>query len=503
MLLTAAFPPVNLSWLAFAALIPLLAAVSGRGPAQAWRFGFATGLVHYLTLLYWVVYTMQTYGGLPLYLSLPVLVLLAAYLAVYPAAFAAGLALMRLSPWVLVPGAAALWTGLELIRAHLFTGFPWALLGYSQYSRLPLIQVADITGVYGISFFIVLVNAGLWIFFSALCGAGWRGPAVSKGSAAGVLGLVLIAAAGLAGYGQWRLDEVVGLESAAPQRKVAVVQGNIDQTLKWDPAFQTASVEKYLALSARAMAQGPDLVVWPETATPFYLFYQQPLTGMVTGFVARSGTPFLVGSPSFRPNGEAMDYFNSAYLIDAAGRPAGRYDKVHLVPFGEYVPLKRYLPFLGKMVAQVGDFKSGPLGATLAWGGRRLGVQICYEIIFPRLSRQMVAGGADILVNMTNDAWFGRTGAPYQHFAMAVLRAVENRRTVVRAANTGISAVIGPEGRVALRTELFEDAAFTRSVPLMAEKTFYTRFGDVWAGLCLVVSLVLLGVGFWRRRDDL
>ena len=280
---------------------------------------------------------------------------------------------------------------------------------------------------------------------------------------------------------------------------MAVVQGNIDQALKWNATYQVASVEKYLALSERVLKEGPDLVVWPETATPFYLFHHPALTEMVTDFVARSGTVFLVGSPSFSSQGNDFEYYNSAYLIDAAGHRAGRYDKVHLVPFGEYVPLQRYLPFVGKMVAQVGDFKSGPPGTTLVWGDRRLGVQICYEIIFPRLSRQMVAGGADILVNMTNDAWFGRTGAPYQHFAMTVLRAVENRRTVVRVANTGISAVIGPQGRVDHRTELFEDAAFTRSVPLMTVKTFYTRFGDAWADLCLIVSIVSLAFGRRRR----
>jgi apolipoprotein N-acyltransferase len=500
LLLTAGFPAIDLPGLAFIALLPLLAATRGSGPARAWRLGFVTGGVHYLTLLYWVVYTMRTYGHLPLYLSVPVLFLLAAYLALYPAFFGAGLVLMRTSPWTLAPAAAFLWTGLELIRAHLFTGFPWALLGYSQFARLELIQVADVAGVYGVSFFIVLVNAGVWTVLAALGTAGWHGQRVSRPTAFGVAALVLAAAAGLTAYGHWRLADVAGRASAAPARTVAVVQGNIDQALKWDPVRQAASVEKYLALSERALAQGPDLVVWPETATPFYLFDNPPLTEMVTEFVARARTPFLVGSPSFRPHGEAVDYFNSAYLIDAAGRSAGRYDKVHLVPFGEYVPLKPLLPFVGKMVAQVGDFKSGIPGATLAWNDRRIGVQICYEIIFPRLSRQMVTGGADILINLTNDAWFGRTGAPYQHFSMVVLRAVENRRTVVRAANTGISAVIGPDGRVDARTDLFEDATFVRSVPLMTEPTVYTRCGDVWAGLCLAVSLVLLGAGMRRRR---
>ena len=498
-LLTAAFPKFDLDWMAFAALVPLLSAISGRRPAEAWRLGFAAGLVHCLTLFYWVVYTMNTYGQLPLYLSVPVLVLLSAYLAIYPAAFTSGLVLMRLSPWALAPAAAALWTGLELVRAHLLTGFPWALLGYSQSARLALIQIADLTGVYGISFFIVLVNAGIWTGLAALFGDRWQGRAVSRGAGAGAVVFSTIAAIGLVGYGQWRIEGVERLEAEAPHRKVAVVQGNIDQALKWNATYQVASVQKYLALSERVVKEAPDLVVWPETATPFYLFHQPALTEMVTGFVARSGTGFLVGSPSFSSQGNDFEYYNSAYLIDAAGHRAGRYDKVHLVPFGEYVPLQRYLPFVGKMVAQVGDFKSGPPGTTLVWGNRRLGVQICYEIIFPRLSRQMVAGGADILVNMTNDAWFGRTGAPYQHFAMAVLRAVENRRTVVRAANTGISAVIDPQGRVDHRTELFEDAAFTRSVPLMTEQTVYTRFGDVWAWLCLAMSIVLVVFGIRRQ----
>ena len=503
LLLTAAFPKIDLPFLAFVALVPLMAAVADRRPGAAFRLGFLAGLAHYLTLLYWVADTMHTYGHLPFYLCLPVLVLLAAYLALYPAAFAAALAVLRPPAWALAPAAAAVWTALEFLRAVFLTGFPWALLGYSQYDQLTLIQVADITGVYGLSFFIVLINGGLWTVLGAFGGNPWQGQVVSRTAAGTAAAVCLAAAAGLWGYGHWRLAIVDRAQAAAARRTVAVVQGNIDQAKKWDVNFQVASVDKYLALSTRALADFPALVIWPETATPFYLFENPPLTEMVTRFVGQARTPFLIGSPSFRVRGAQADYYNSVYLLRADGTQGSRYDKVHLVPFGEYVPLKRFFPFLGKMVAEVGDFKPGPRGATLAWDHRRLGIQICYEIIFPHLSRQMVANGADLLVNVTNDAWFARTGAPYQHFSMAVLRAVENRRTLVRAANTGISGVIAPTGRVETRTDLFVDAAFSRAVPLMAGTTFYTRFGDLWAGLCLVAATAMLAVRRVKKMAEI
>ena len=208
--------------------------------------------------------------------------------------------------------------------------------------------------------------------------------------------------------------------------------------------------------------------------------------------VRETGTSFLIGSPSFiRRDDKQADFFNSAFLIDPNGNVIGKYDKVHLVPFGEYVPLQEWFPFIGKLVEEVGDFKSGQKGQTLPWGEFPLGIQICYEMIFPDLSREMARNQAAFLINMTNDAWYGKTSAPYQHFSMAVFRAVENRRSLIRSANTGISGFIDPVGRIIASTPLFEEAVITRSMPVLKTESFYTRYGDVFALTCMAISILL------------
>jgi apolipoprotein N-acyltransferase len=187
-------------------------------------------------------------------------------------------------------------------------------------------------------------------------------------------------------------------------------------------------------------------------------------------------------------------------LISPEGRPLGKYDKTHLVPFGEYVPLKRWLPFLGKIVAQVGDFSRGRVGANLEWSRGDLGVLICYEVIFPYISRAAVENGAALLINITNDAWYGRSSAPYQHYSMAVFRAVENRRALVRAANTGISGFIDPAGRIRKSTALFEEAAAARRMPLLTVRTIYNRIGDRFAVACIATAFLLVAGSLIGRR---
>jgi apolipoprotein N-acyltransferase len=223
---------------------------------------------------------------------------------------------------------------------------------------------------------------------------------------------------------------------------------------------------------------------------------------MVIDAVASMQKDFLIGSPSYsyEQGKEDVDYYNSAYLIGAEPKVLGKYDKVHLVPFGEYIPFKKWLPFLGKMVAHVGDFKSGKKGDTLLWKDEKLGIQICFEIIFPGLSRAMVKNGAGILINITNDAWFARTSAPYQHFSMAVFRAVENRRSLVRAANTGISGFVDPVGRVLSRSELFETAVLTKNIPIYHETSLYTRLGDLFAVVCTLLSVIFILTGLIKAK---
>ena len=389
--------------------------------------------MHYLTLLYWLVHTLMTYGHLPIYLSVPILFLLVAYMALYPAIFAAVFSWADTKPVGFLSAMPAIWVALEYLRSFFLSGFPWEFLGYSQYRQITLIQAADMTGVYGISFVILSVNVAgflLWRYLSER-----QSPSAMQNRRAAACGMavsILLVICTL-GYGQWRIRAIDGMITQSPAPKIAIVQGNIDQAIKWDPAFQISTIEKYIALSKSAKPSGPDLIVWPETAAPFYFLQNAGPTEKVLKGVRETGTSFLIGSPSFiRTDDKPADFFNSAFLIDPGGNVSGKYDKVHLVPFGEYVPLKKWFPFIGKIVEEVGDFKSGQKGRTLIWGGFPLGIQICYEMIFPDLSREMVRNQAAFLINMTNDAWYGKTSAPVQHFSMAVFRSVENRRSLIR-----------------------------------------------------------------------
>ncbi len=493
-LLTLSFPKAGFSWLAWFALVPLLAALRNLSPKNGFYIGLCAGLAHYLTLVYWLAHTMSTYGHLPLYVSVPVLLLLSAYLALYVAIFSTVLTWLSPRPIFLFLFIPFTWVSLEYIRSFLFTGFPWELIGYTQFNVLHLIQISDIFGVYGVSFCIALSNAAIFLAYLYLTGKDWQEKEVKARLAAGSVVTLALIFCFVWFYGIWRIQYVQKLMSHSPSIKVAIIQGNIDQAKKWDPAFQRASTEKYINLSLLAKKHKPDLVVWPETATPFYFLHNVRLSEMVKKGVHDTGTDFLIGSPSFNLGKNRVEYYNSAYLIGPEGNVYGRYDKAHLVPFGEYIPFKKWLPFLGKMVEGVGDFNPGIKGQTIKWGDLRLGIQICYEIIFPHLSRAMVKNHASVLVNITNDAWYGRSSAPNQHFSMTILRAVENRRSIIRAANTGISGFIDPCGKVIAATPLFEDATITRSVPMLEETTFYSRFGDLFAMACLGVTLV---AGFW------
>ncbi len=496
LLLTAAFPKIGADWLAPFAFLPLLWSLRDVSGREGFRLGFIMGLLHFLTLLCWLVHTMQVYGHLPLGLAVPLLFLLAAYLALYPAFFSMILCTAGRAPlhfFLLLP---VLWTGLEYLRAHLLTGFPWELLGYSLFRRLHLIQIADILGVYGVSFLLMSISGSFFLLLLYSGKERWQGSTVGKGLciAAVVTALAMTGLTGL--YGHIRTAEVKKRAKAAPRIRVAAVQGNVDQMVKWDPAFQESSTQKYIHLSLSAVKEKPELLVWPETAVPFYYGYNKKLSDMVRKGIRQTGARFLIGSPSFSKEGEEIVYYNSAYLIEADGTGAGRFDKVHLVPFGEYVPLKKYLPFVKKIVAQIGDFRTGTKGETLLAGPYRLGLLICYEIIFPELSAAGVRNGAGLLVNITNDAWYGKSSAPYQHFSMAVFRAVENKRSLVRAANTGISGFIDPAGHILQSTELFRDAVITAPLPVFIRQTLYSRYGDVFAKSCLGIVLLYIPVFF-------
>jgi apolipoprotein N-acyltransferase len=380
------------------------------------------------------------------------------------------------------------WVALEYVRSFFLSGFPWASLGYSQQGILPVIQSADLFGVYGISFLLVLSNATL-----ALCWQAWRQRRMSREAVVALAATVLLLVGNLA-YGLQRLTQP--LEERRETRKVALIQGNIDQSIKWDPQFQQQTVTTYRELSLTAAAQGAELIVWPESATPFYFQEAGPLSRQVRDIPPATGSQLLLGSPAYERQGDDFRLLNSAFILSPQGEILGRSDKVHLVPFGEYVPFARFLPFIEKLVVGVGDFSPGLL-QPLPMNGHRAGVLVCFEGIFPNLAREYVRLGSDLLVNITNDAWFGRSSAPYQHLAMSRFRAVENRVWLVRAANTGVSAFISPSGRIVAQSPLFETTFLLQEVGLGARPSLYTRSGDLLPRLFLLLSLAALA---WSSR---
>jgi apolipoprotein N-acyltransferase len=447
--------------------------------------GYVAGLVFYLTTVWWVINTMTTYGRMPLALSVVALVLLCCILAGYTAAFAWLLALgqdrLRLPDGVGPLFAAAVWTALEFLRTYLFSGFPWALLGYTQYRQPTVRLLAAAIGVYGLSAVVLLVNAAV----AEIAACAWRRSGGTRRWRECGLPLALIAAVAIGSViharGLWR--DVTG----GPTFRVGLLQGNIDQSVKWDRRYQAHTLETYERLARRAAAERPALIVWPEAAVPFFLRWEPDLGRRIRAFVTETGIPMLIGSPD---TGEDGLLYNSAFLILPDGQIAGRYDKRHLVPFGEYVPLQQVFFFLDKLVTGIGDFGRGRAATVFAATGRRFSVMICYEVIFPAEVREFAQAGAAFLVNITNDAWFGGSGAPYQHLAMAAMRAIENGSYLVRAANTGVSAVIEPTGAIAVQTPLFVEAAVVGTIRAREGTTPYTRYGDVVAWACVIFSIV-------------
>ncbi|SPD74922.1 Apolipoprotein N-acyltransferase [uncultured Desulfobacterium sp.] len=499
LLLTLSFPPVDLSFIAWFALIPLFKCLEDQAPAQAFRLGFIAGAVHYLTLVYWIVVVLGRYGNLNIVVSTIICLLLCLYMALYVATFSYFIPFLKKSYFfTLFTG--SLWVGLEYIRAMFLTGFPWCLLGYTQYSHLSIIQSSDIFGVYGLSFLIVLVNG---LAYGVICRLFKRSSRqINRGALkweAPIITLMIIAALA---YGHYRLAGQRRHHVGQPVR-AAIIQGNIDQSLKWDPAYQAATVALYQRLTRSVNDFRPELIVWPETAVPFFFQDGDVLSQEVVSTAKESASALIFGSPAYKQTGDAVDYYNRAYLI-CAENDIKYYDKVHLVPFGEYVPLKRLLFFINRLVPAAGDFAQGDEVATLRCDRMAIGVLICFEAIFPEVARAHARNGANLLVTITNDAWFGKTSAPYQHLAMSVFRAVENRMPMIRAANTGFSAYIGPDGSIISRGDLFTEEVLEASLNISEKPpSFYARFGDVFALSLLAVSFAKCLVCLMRRKQGL
>ena len=479
-----AFPPYGHPVFAWIALIPLLIAVKGSTPRQAFTIGWLTGWITYALLLYWVMIVMGQYGHLPWYATIPLWLGLSAWLALFHglAAYFIPVASRARVPLALALPAAVV-TG-DLLRSWLLTGFPWAMLGHSQAPWLPLIQIADLTGVYGITALIVLGNVTLYqVFFD---GAPRRRSIVTLA----LLGLTL-------GYGAYRLSQPHASGSAMT---VSLVQGNIDQSVKWSPEYRETTLDIFTTLSRSTAAQHPALVVWPESAAPFFFQEGSPSSQRIRAISRELGSNLLFGSPALEQRDGRPHYLNSAFLLGPDGQDRGRADKLHLVPFGEYVPLASLMPFVTKLVAGIGDFSPGTAARPLPLTTSSAGVLVCYEAVFPEIARQYCQNGSRVLVNITNDAWFGRSSAPYQHLAMTVFRTIETRTPLIRAANTGISAIIDQHGRVCSQTGLFIPAVLTGVITPGSADSPYLRIGDLFAWSALLVCIGILILQYRQKK---
>jgi apolipoprotein N-acyltransferase len=493
-LLALSFPRYGHPALAWIALAPLLVAITGAPLRRAFFLGLLAGFVYFAGTLYWITRVMAVYGDLPAWLAVVVNVALIAYLALFPAVFT--LATRRL---VMGYGRGALmwsplvWVVTELGRTRIFTGFPWVLLGYSQAPVSPIAQLASVVGVYGVSMLVAAVSAALAL-------AGLRGAGSPKGLRHFIpLGAVVSLVIGVAIWGSRRVASGELIREGDPIR-VGMVQANVDQAQKWDVTRARAIFQDYLRMTRQAIDEGATFVLWPESSTPF-MFDEDPAGAeIVRGLARQSKITLLLGSDQIE-RGAPDKLYNSAFLIRDDGTTAGVYRKMHLVPFGEYVPLQSLLFFAAPLTQQVGTFSAGLASNVLPVGGHRVSAAICYEVVYPELVRQFVANGSELVTTITNDAWFGDTSAPYQHFAQAGMRAIEEGRYLVRAANTGISGIVDPYGRVVAETPVYRQTVLVGDARFLQTSTFYARHGDVLVYASLVVVIGLLAGG--RRPSGL
>jgi apolipoprotein N-acyltransferase len=492
LLLILVFPKFGHGAVAWIALVPLLVALPGTSGWRALRLGYITGAVSALGVLYWVSLVVVQYGGIPLPIGIAIMLVLCLAFALFPSVFAWLVArLVATSGTAGLLGAPVLWVATELLRAHTLFQFPWCQLGYSQYRFLPVIQVASVAAVYGVSF--VLVSSSALLAFATV----ERRPRHRR---AAVAGLVLLLG-GVWGGGTWAMGRPL---PETGRTRVGLVQGGIRQEDKWLPERAMDNIGRHLQLTDEAAARGARLVVWPESAVPFLYDENPGLAERLRATVLARDIYLFFGNDDREhdPEGDRRLYVG-AKLLTPEGELTLRYHKIQLVPFGEYVPMQPLFTlggrFAAKVVREVSDFSPGSAPVVAEVDGHLVGGYICYEAIFPALVRGFAHAGAELLINVTNDAWYGTTSAPHQHLAMAAFRAVENRRYMVRAANTGITAVVDPWGRILEPTRLFDRTVLVREVPFIAEKSFYTRHGDIFAQACLAAALALLAATIRRR----
>jgi apolipoprotein N-acyltransferase len=490
-LLVLSFPRFGHPAFAWIALTPLLVALTGwRGrpgdfpgqpPMRAFSLGLTAGFVYFVGTVYWTGTVIRTFGGLALPVALLAVALLAAYLALFPA-----LTSLATSHFVRRGGAAALfiapaaWVATEFCRGFLFSGFPWVPLGNSQVEVLSVAQLASALGVYGLSGLVAFVNAA--VAYALLRSGRPRMAAI---------GAVVLVVAGTGVWGAFRIADGSLLREGEPIR-VGLVQGNIAQIDKWNPREARRIFTTYVAMTRDVVRRGAQYVLWPESATPFLFEEDDAGEAAVRDLAREVGVPILFGSDQIvRDDNPRM--YNAAFQLTPDGHTAAIYRKIHLVPFGEFIPLQSSLSFLSPIVASLAAFAPGDGIVLLPVGSHLVSTAICYEVVFPSLMRQAVESGSELLTTITNDGWYGESSAPYQHFALASMRAIEQGRYLARAANTGISGVVDPYGRVVQRSAIFEQVGLVEEVRFLKSRTLYSRAGDVvaYASMALVVAALL------------
>jgi apolipoprotein N-acyltransferase len=483
LLLAMALPPRPYPGAVWAALVPLLLVLHEVKGWRAFAAGWGSGALYYLVSVYWVGATMTLYGHLPSWLSGGVTLLLAVYMGLFVGVWGwLATGIMRRSRWLAPLWLGVMWAGLEWLRTHLFGGFGWAHLGYTQVTTPAILQVVDLVGVYGLSCIIVAVNA-------ALATTVWRlahgtRPYTLDPQLLGVVVVVILCAA----YGQYRLATI----AAAPveeQLPVALIQGNIPEGEKWNPAKRREIFYVYLNATRRKSIGDARAVIWPEAALPYLLQANPVLEAMLERVTRKNQVDLLVGGLYEAEKGV---YRNSAFVVARQGGKEERYDKTYLVPFGEYVPLGRLLTFVRSITSEIGDFRPGNDPRPMTIAGRRAGCAICFEVSYPELIRTFARQGAEWLVGITNDAWFGTSIAPRQHLYIAATRCAEHHLPMARCANTGITALIGADGTIIQEIPQFQRATLVGALPIRdLGLTVYSRIGERWLVALLVVWAAL------------
>ena len=485
--LALSFPSYHLSLLAWVSVGLLILASYGARPAVAPLYGFVHALVFYPMCLTWIDVVVHQYGNVPPVTAAGLVLLIAIIFGMITAVFSWGVAVASTQgpAWACL-SAPFLWVALEFARTNIpIIGFPWNLVGYAATGNLALVQFTAVTGIYGLSFVVVGFSASLAYAILVRSKRAWQTVLISLAL------LVLIAVGG--GY---------FVPPAQARYTAHLVQTNFPQSYEYPPDWlprHAAELDLLERISIEAASKIPGLIIWPEVPAPFSL-QDAAFAGRARQIARDAGQDFLVGVEDWRQNSAGKwDATNSAVLLTASGARLFTYDKIHLVPFGEYVPLRKWLRFAGKLTADIGDFAAGTRYQVGSLPGGTFGAFICYEAIFPDQVRRFTAGGAELLINMSNDGWFGRSAAPAQHVVMARVRAVENRRWLLRDTNNGFTIDVDPYGRTV--AELPTDIRGQLDAPydFRSDLTLYARFGDWFAWLCVVASAMLLAVAVAKR----